>query len=984
MFSSLTTFRATPRQQVLAYSTRQRSSAKTRQHGFALLITITLLAFLVLLLVSLASLTRVETQVAANSQQLATARQNALLAMNIALGQLQKFSGPDQRLTARAEITSSSSLRQPYLTGVWENVAGSSVLKTWLVSGNQGTNALAVTPANAPDPATATSANEVFLVGDASVTTPSQRVKLARETLAIPAAQLPGMASGGGDVSIGHYAFWVGDQGVKASAALGDQSDTLNYDDTRPAAQAVANAAATGSNWTSDTFAHARLRQLNQPAARLEKLFPSFTAATSAQLDNILAYHQFPLVGGTTENETRARFHDASSINYAVIVDHSVPNGALRQDFSDSPDAPATTPSAIKNFIRERATTASGLQTFHDQKQAEAATNSVFPMFSKGPVLTECAIRFQLYRNSANVLALKYEIQAEFWNPYAFTLNSSSDLSVQFANLPVVKVTIGATTYDVDLNAQGGAAYTPITVNVVNTAPNGIPAWEPGQIRVVRGGGANILSSTGAARSASANIGIVTTPAPSPAVTAPLPVGTGITVAVPALASGAPFTIQLNTKGNVLGYYRPSIAFKAANFTRTTLDVATNAGWLFGYAYDFRDDIAYWTDGSSGTPSDPPQDPRRTNLNGAFYDANFPVWSDDPVDNIGDINLVAGLFNASKRFAVFDLPAQEPTSLGALQHVIGEKPNMLGNTWGATATTGTPPNDYFDKYFFSTVPRWATWNPSAPAPLPNRYIAPFIPSSGVVPALGVSTPGVTDDSLRDRVHSAKYLFIRGAFNINSTSELAWCSVLGGTKIAAWSHGGATPSTSAIDNAQFRFSSSAQEFSTDPNDPPSATNDADFKRGVRTLSTTQVQTLATKIVQAIRARGTPFATLASFVNSGLVTQAITDSGINAGTARPYSPGWLSQADLLTSIAPFITPRSDTFLIRAYGDAVNPTTQTTEGRAWCEAVVQRTPELTAPTSGTTNNMVDTLSPNATKYPFGRQFKIIQFRWLSPKDI
>src|SRR5690606_37451021 len=75
-----------------------------RQRGFALLITITLVAFLVLILVGLATLTRVETQVAANSQLQTQARQNALMALNIALGQLQKHTGPDQRVTARADI----------------------------------------------------------------------------------------------------------------------------------------------------------------------------------------------------------------------------------------------------------------------------------------------------------------------------------------------------------------------------------------------------------------------------------------------------------------------------------------------------------------------------------------------------------------------------------------------------------------------------------------------------------------------------------------------------------------------------------------------------------------------------------------------------------------------------------------------------------------------------------------------------------------
>jgi type II secretory pathway component PulK len=73
---------------------RPRTSAR---RGFALLITITLLAFLVLLLVSLASLTRVETQVAANNTQLTQARANALFALNLAVGQLQKYAGQTRR-----------------------------------------------------------------------------------------------------------------------------------------------------------------------------------------------------------------------------------------------------------------------------------------------------------------------------------------------------------------------------------------------------------------------------------------------------------------------------------------------------------------------------------------------------------------------------------------------------------------------------------------------------------------------------------------------------------------------------------------------------------------------------------------------------------------------------------------------------------------------------------------------------------------------
>ena len=74
------------------------------KRGFALLITITLLAFLVVLLVGLAAYTRVETAVAGNTQRQAQARQNALMALNVALGELQKYAGPDQRVAGHLVV----------------------------------------------------------------------------------------------------------------------------------------------------------------------------------------------------------------------------------------------------------------------------------------------------------------------------------------------------------------------------------------------------------------------------------------------------------------------------------------------------------------------------------------------------------------------------------------------------------------------------------------------------------------------------------------------------------------------------------------------------------------------------------------------------------------------------------------------------------------------------------------------------------------
>ena len=119
-----------------------------------------------------------------------------------------------------------------------------------------------------------------------------------------------------------------------------------------------------------------------------------------------------------------------------------------------------------------------------------------------------------------------------------------------------------------------------------------------------------------------------------------------------------------------------------------------------------------------------------------------------------------------------------------------------------------------------------------------------------------------------------------------------------------------------------------------------------------------------------------------------------------------PTYLMQQDILSRLGSFLTVRSDTFKIRAYGEVRNPVTGTVEGKAWCEMVVQRTPEYMdtdtenqepwrvsgreieigyqAEVKDTRNfnEHIDELS--AINKELGRRFKIVSFRWLNEKEI
>ena len=117
------------------------TSPSNRQHsqgGFALVIALSLMAFVLLLLLSITTLVRVESQGAAITLERLRAEQNALLGLNLAIGELQKHAGRDQTITARADLitdgsgTSTAVPETSYYTGVWDTQT--ETFSKWLAS----------------------------------------------------------------------------------------------------------------------------------------------------------------------------------------------------------------------------------------------------------------------------------------------------------------------------------------------------------------------------------------------------------------------------------------------------------------------------------------------------------------------------------------------------------------------------------------------------------------------------------------------------------------------------------------------------------------------------------------------------------------------------------------------------------------------------------------------------------------------------------
>ena len=122
----------------------------TNPCGFALVIALSLMSFVLLLVLSLSALLQVENSTATTSAAELEARMNAQLGAMIALGDLQRYTGPDQRVTARADILlapgETGFTGQERWTGVWSSKSDTSDVldekdnlnnrqAVWLVSG---------------------------------------------------------------------------------------------------------------------------------------------------------------------------------------------------------------------------------------------------------------------------------------------------------------------------------------------------------------------------------------------------------------------------------------------------------------------------------------------------------------------------------------------------------------------------------------------------------------------------------------------------------------------------------------------------------------------------------------------------------------------------------------------------------------------------------------------------------------------------------
>jgi hypothetical protein len=1190
--------------------TRPSPLASRPKRGFALLITITLLAFLVLLLVSLASLTRVETQVANNNQTLAQARQNALMALNIALGQLQKYTGPDQRVTATADVlipsaanitnttTASaartaldaywSASRNRHWTGVWQNTNTTPVTSlnsktpvvynpipsptpVWLVSGSE-------LPASTYDPKDAltnlginsaatddtikNAAGDVYrlLVGKntTAITAASELDRLVTvPQISIKSTSAAGL--GGADTTVGHYAWWVGDEGVKARA---NQVDT--YADT-----------------ASATNNRIRLQSAQRPA--IEAMTTTGTdglgstyPANGADVPKVTSLNQLGLLNtaATFQTQLHSRFHDLTTSSRGVLAD--VKNGGLKRDLSyvlsrtdtnslrtalntTPTGAPAFTPAPLNThnvplsavttpyaagypdlvstyFTLDFINSAGGpgifdygptweqLWSFYNMGNRTTDTpagvfdttgtvatarsvndkqSGLYPLMMQGKV-------FYRLRIVGTAVWVDIIPQVVLANPYNVTLAGTYIVKLNVAADPGIKIRVGHYAPD------------PVSGDLVFTYSAVDPAIPSGHKAVngFMGKTKLVVNSTGIAPgeaqiftlNANTTIPDMTTVTQVTMAndydpTTALTYDTGITITSPethavlyTTSTGITAELYVNTDTNT---------DTRVNFTNTYRfsgsGMAGSGNLVDPVASGTQQGGGIWFTYCDGACLGPQQSPfyqinyRAMLISSAGYSTpnNHPLqWVHSSVkygvlgtnDNTPHPLLAANLMRpagslTTTRWALinngegsdytvapatiggpsstvgfknllYDLPRpdQPITSLGQLQHF-----NTAGHATSPTVNGGAgvithqwqvnypisnsypnprvPRDQVFDlrgefsynydgsylwndalwdRFYFSSFPKSGPFDfASASDKLINARYTPFRDTTTV--------PLNDPTKFRGLFLAAQNLLADGAFNINSTSIDAWKAVFSSLKNVPIG----SETTAANLSAPFARTLVRNGGTTGAK----AGNTENAWTGFRNLTTTEINSLAEEMVMQVRRRG-PFLSMGEFVNRRLTAgrpllaspnvdpfglglsgalQSAIDKVLNKTTdipTAPFSdktklptnnagynlvdadypmasrisgfPGYLLQGDVLSSLGPTLTARSDTFTIRTYGDVVNPVTQVVEGRAWCEAVVQRTPDYVSSINAPED------SPTGVNATFGRRYKIVSFRWLSPNDV
>lgn len=1017
---------------------------------------LSLMAFMLVLVVTLMSLMEVETRSTTNNLELQRARDGARLALSMAVGKLQEYAGNDLRVTARADITGSVASGAEHWTGVWDSSSSSTAdpsFAAWLVSGSGAINPENIGTASTTLD-TAVGGNALELVGLNSVS--------AGETVSAPFTTI--FDENG--IATSRIAWWVGDEGTKASAAILPSNRRPN----------------SSPNFVLDTSKNA-LKTMLASSHGLENIFPSYSRVSSLEssyidrnssIDYLInqtdfkSSQDFSYIDTDLSNVTESAFHTLTTISYGLLAS-TVSGVGLMQDLSQFPNlllGAGFEQYVNRGFDAAVAKSSEGPGSLGEMQQSvKISVPSSIASLSPGdivdfaaPILTNLMIAFAVYYpDDSSPAQVDVSFFSEFWNPYTSELLMSNgsdnyDLELRILGLPEVNIemedvnTGDATTSD-DINLQTILSESSDTIDpvVVRLVYDQNEAWYPGMtknwIGIINSAPPYVsnnttnktltglilnksvpLSDVPNIASNDDVLGVSSTSNSTFDISVNLvDTSTGGIVQNIAQVNGIEYETISTPITNPLGNSNPSFGYQIILKGPWHSNISNRGDWLL--QNDPRNPLSLSKYGATYNGLSAldlvPTGLFPHNLNSATIDIDRPERLFDRSDSSSS---GTGFYNKLwQESPLFELPRERILSLASLQHLYfhDERPFKVGNSWG---DDGTNTLGWFDQYFFSGIIRQST--PSTPS-TPSDSLSSFSISDGFPnPTLVAYNNPVTIDLNNNSRSVAANAMVAGRFNLNSTSVSAWKAVLGGLRIDSFPfvdyYGGTDlsdgrpPSLTDPDNIGFvsrsnmfaRFSNTLQEtydvFET-PEDSNTIAPSEYYRRGVRYLTQQQVEDLAVNIVDGLKNRGDPFPSIESFLDNpdsttgSVIEEAIAASvftnsagnrqqwdhswetkGTGEGDSSDrididhYSPGFLTQADVMTAIGPMLAPRSDTFKVRARCQTLSPADPNeVVGDVTIEAVVQRVPDPLDP-GGNINNAID------------RQFKIMSVRWLTADEI
>ena len=287
-------------------------ASKRSSSGFALVATLSLMVLLAILAVVMLSLSAVSLRSSGQANAQTEARANARVALMLAIGELQRHTGTDTRVTARADILEKSA---PPVLGVWKSWQGDDhettgsfaarprspgsnyrAIKTsrflaWLTSTN------AATPSVLPN--TTPSAGKVTLLGEGSVGSGGDRVKL--QVHLTPTKVNTGLQQGS-------LAWWVGGENQKARLPRPYKPKTV-----------------TAARWSVHAKSHAIA---DTEPFRLDALLTDAAPAEKA-----ITLHQADLIALKAATPASSEFfHDLTAVSSGLLTNTA--NGGWRKDLS--------------------------------------------------------------------------------------------------------------------------------------------------------------------------------------------------------------------------------------------------------------------------------------------------------------------------------------------------------------------------------------------------------------------------------------------------------------------------------------------------------------------------------------------------------------------------------------------------------------------------------------------------------------------------